>query len=434
MNILSFSTISILLVIISAVIFGFYKNKIRQKKSDIPSFFYFIFEVVKNPFVVFSICYLSYSVFLYLMPHFPNFLQEKHRIFADNVMNALDVALFSWLLLNLLVLGKCYLLELAIKKNHTTTAAILPAISNSILAAIILLMLNLLIPQLGLTGISPLILTKMTKVLFIGTLGWIFIQLVNSLETYILTQYFISENDIIASRKLKTQVVILKRIILAICLIVIFASILMVFDSVRNIGAGILTTAGILSAVTAFASQQSLSRLFSGLQLAFTQPIRIGDTVIIDNEFGEVEEINLSYVVIKLWDFRRLIKPTDYFTSHGVQNLTRESSQLLGTIFIYTDYTLPVDKVRETFFKFLEESSSWDKKVKSLEVTDITEKSMQIRALMSADNAKLLWSLRCEIRERLMKYLVATYPECFSKSRSVNTSSVDGIKLAEENS
>jgi small-conductance mechanosensitive channel len=194
---------------------------------------------------------------------------------------------------------------------------------------------------------------------------------------------------------------------------------LMVFDSVKNLGAGLLTTAGVLSAIGAFASQQSLSRILSGLQIAFTQPIRIGDTVVVDNEFGQVEEINLSFVTVKLWDLRRLIKPTDYFTQNGVLNLTRESTQLLGTVFIYADYTLPLEAVREKFKELINQSNFWDKNVYGLDVTDATDRSLEIRLLVSAENADLLWKLRCEMREKMIAFLVDTYPECLAKTRQV---------------
>lgn len=265
--------------------------------------------------------------------------------------------------------------------------------------------------------------TKLSKLFLIGMIGWLFYKVVDSLSYIIMNQYRREKVDIITTRKVHTQVLILKRIIISIGVIITFASMLMVFDSVRNLGTGLLTTAGIIGTVGAFASQQSLARLFAGLQIAFTQPIRIGDTVIIDNEFGQIEEITLSYIVVKLWDLRRLILPTDYFTNKGLQNLTRESTQLLGTVFIYADYTLPVATVRKKFQTILNESSLWDKKVSAFEVTNITETALEIRALMSADNASTLWNLRCEVREKLMDYIVKHHPECLAAKRSLNVSS-----------
>ena len=148
--------------------------------------------------------------------------------------------------------------------------------------------------------------------------------------------------------------------------------------------------------------------------------MRIGDTVIVENGTETIEEITLLYIVVKLWDLRRLILPTDYFASKGMQNLTRQSSQLLGTIFVYTDYTLPVDEVRKKFLEMLQTSPLWDKKVAALHVTNVNEKAMEIRGLMSAENSSKLFELRCSMREQLMQFIVKTYPLCLSQSRNLN--------------
>jgi small-conductance mechanosensitive channel len=228
-----------------------------------------------------------------------------------------------------------------------------------------------------------------------------------------------------SSRKIYTQLTILKRIIIVFGVFLTFIAITMLFDSVKGLSTSLLTTAGIISAIGAFASQQSLGRLFAGLQLAFTQPMRIGDTVIIDNEFGQVEEITLFFITIKLWDLRRLILPTDYFTNKGLLNLTRESSELLGTIFLYTDYTLPVDLIRKKFTELLKASAYWNKKVGALEVTDIKQSTLEIRCLVSANDSSNLWKLRCELREKLIKYVVDHHHNCLAKTRSLSLNNFD---------
>lgn len=323
----------------------------------------------------------------------------------------------------ILIIGKRRLLHWSFVVDNKLLNVLIPAIINSLQVVVFLFMLNLVMPLINLPGIWQIYLNKFSKVLFIGALGLLFIQITNALGRLIVSQYVVTDDIMnFHGRKIQTQVLLLKRVVLAIGIVITIASILMVFDSFKNIGAGLLTTAGIVSAVGAFASQQSLSRLFAGLQIAFTQPIRMGDTVVIDDHMGQVEEITLSYIVIKLWDLRRLLLPTDHVTSKGLQNLTRDTTQLLGTIFFYTDYTLPVDEIRKKFFELLKESKLWDGKVSNLQVTDIKESTMEIRALVSAENSSTLWNLRCEIREKLMNYIVQNYPQCLAKSRSMNLS------------
>ena len=307
------------------------------------------------------------------------------------------------------------------KKNYWREI-IFPVLKHGTIAAVILLLADMMIPLLGLTGVLQVVLEKVFKVLLIGVLGWIAYEVINGAEKIIFIQYETKDVSELTMRRIKTQVLILKRIILTILSVVVFSAILLVFDSVRQLGAGILTTATVLSAIGAFAAQQSLSRLFAGLYVAFTQPASIGDTVIIDNELGTIEDISLAYVVIKLWNLRRLILPTEHLIQKGFQNLSRISTQLLEPVFLYVDFTLPVDVVREKFFEFIEASKFWDRQVKAFHVTAIKESTMELRALMSAADSGTLWELECEMREKLMDFIVKNYPECLPKQRQMKLS------------
>ncbi len=376
----------------------------------------FLYEVSFKPLLVLLTLYLTHycSYLLSLSISTLKPYQEK----SVYLLSIGEFLVYFWLILNLLNLGKMRVANLLIERHYALGYAIFSAIGTSLQAAILLVMLDVLIPQISLAGIPLNILENISKILLIALMGLIAIKTIEVVAKVIEQRYGLADNGTIHSRKIKTQLVIIKRVAVTICLVIVIASILRLFDSVRTIGTGILTTAGILSALGAFASQQSLGRVFAGLHIAFTQPIRIGDTVIIENEFGQVEEITLSYIVIKLWDLRRLILPTDYFTSKGLQNLTRSSSELLGTIFIYTDYTLPVEPVRKKFFEYLNTSNLWDKKVGTFQVTDIKERCMEIRALVSAQDSGTLWNLRCEIREKLIAFIVEQFPNCLSRSRA----------------
>jgi small-conductance mechanosensitive channel len=386
-------------------------------------------DILKKPLLFIVIFYTLYFSWLALSEKYNwdffayfNFLPQLKEI-------TIFITLY-WIIYNAIKLGSRLLLEWTSRNNYTLLFIILPPIYSSLNGALFIIMLNMVLFSLNIQGVLGLILDKSAKILLILVIASVLYKIISSLEHYIANKYIEHNADISNSRKINTQLTILKRIIVFLLILFTFIAITMLFDSIRGLGAGLLTTAGIISAIGAFASQQSLGRLFAGLQLAFTQPMRIGDTVIIDNEFGQVEEITLSFITIRLWDLRRLILPTDYFTNKGLLNLTRESSELLGTIFLYADYTLPVDLVRDKFMGLLKASNYWNKKVSALEVTDIKESTMEIRCLVSADNADNLWKLRCDIREKLIKYIVENHSNCLAKVRNLtfnNTVSKEAI-------
>jgi hypothetical protein len=206
----------------------------------------------------------------------------------------------------------------------------------------------------------------------------------------------------------------------AVSVIAIFmlASMLMVFDSVRQFGESILASAGIAGIVVGLAAQRSIAALLAGFQIAMTQPIRLDDVVIVEKEWGRIEEITLTYVVVRIWDLRRLVVPITYFIEQPFQNWTRASADILGTVFLYVDYTVPVDSLRGELTRILQASRFWDGKVNALQVTDAKEQTLEVRALASAADASLAFSLRCEIREQLVGFLQRNYPESLPKVRA----------------
>jgi small-conductance mechanosensitive channel len=200
--------------------------------------------------------------------------------------------------------------------------------------------------------------------------------------------------------------------------LIAIAAILLNFDSVRNIGAGLLTSAGVAGIIIGFAAQKTIANLLAGFQIAFTQPIRYDDVVIVEGEWGKIEEITLTYVVVRIWDLRRLIVPINYFIEKPFQNWTRSSAEILGTVFIYVDYNIPVDKIRNKLTQILESHELWDKKVNALQVTNTDNKVMELRALMSAKDASDAFDLRCMVREQLVHFVQENYPDSLPKIRA----------------
>ncbi len=196
------------------------------------------------------------------------------------------------------------------------------------------------------------------------------------------------------------------------------ASILMLFAEVRHFGASILAAAGVVGIILGFAAQKTISNLFAGFQIAMTQPIRLDDVVIVEGEWGRVEEISLTYVTIHIWDDRRLIVPLGYFIEKPFQNWTRVSAQLLGSVFVWVDYTLPLDEVRKGLKEIIEPHPLWDKRFWNLQVTDATEKTMQLRVLATTADSGEGWDLRCDIREKLIAYIQKNHPQSLPRFRT----------------
>jgi len=259
------------------------------------------------------------------------------------------------------------------------------------------------------------------KVLQIGiiiVMAWIIINGFRVVEAYVGYKFDVHAPDNFRARKIHTQLQFLHRVFSVIIILLAVAAILLSFKSVRNIGTGLLAGVGVSSIIIGFAAQNMLSNLFAGLQIAFAQPIRIDDIVVVEGEWGRIEEITLTYVVVKIWDLRRLVLPITYFTQKPFQNWSRTSTDLIGTVFIYTDYSLPVQAIRDELDRLLEHHPLWDGKVKSVQVTDTSEHTMQLRILVSASDSSKTFDLRCDIREKIILFLQQHYPHCLPRTRA----------------
>lgn len=253
---------------------------------------------------------------------------------------------------------------------------------------------------------------------FIGLVSLLLIKTVYILDGYIADRFNVGVKDNLRARKIHTQLKVLKRIVIIVVCILALGTMLMTFDKVRQLGTTILASAGIVGIVVGMAAQRTIGTFIAGLQIAFTQPIRIDDVVIVENEWGRIEEITLTYVVVKIWDMRRLIVPITYFIEKPFQNWTRVSADLLGTVFVYVDYTVPVEAVRAELQKILKDSQLWDGEVCVLQATNTSEHTLELRALMSAPDASTAWSLRCLVREKLVEFIQKNYPESLPKLRA----------------
>lgn len=254
--------------------------------------------------------------------------------------------------------------------------------------------------------------------LIIASGAWLLVRLTSVFEDWMLSRYDIQAQDNLSARKIATQMGIVRKIVVFIITLIAIAAILMNFENFRQVGTSLLASAGVAGLIIGFAAQRTIANVLAGFQIALSQPIRIDDVVIVENEWGRIEEITLTYVVVRIWDLRRMILPISYFIEKPFQNWTRSNADLLGTVFIYLDYTVPIDEIRTYLGEILKESKLWDGKVWRLHTTEAGERTIELRALMSAASSPEAFELRCEIREKLIGYVQKHYPDALPKLRT----------------
>ncbi len=253
--------------------------------------------------------------------------------------------------------------------------------------------------------------------LIIASFSWASIEVVGILKSRLLKRFDINSEDNLRSRKLYTQINLLEKVVVFIIIITAVGLILFSIDSIKEIGIGIFASAGVVGIIIGLSAQKIMGALLAGIQIAITQPFRVDDAVVVENEWGWIEEINLTYVVVRIWDKRRLVLPSTYFLEKPFQNWTRTTADIIGTIFLYTDYTVPVEPLREELTRLLNGCDLWDKNVNVLQVTDSTPKTMELRILVSAKNSPTAWDLRVFIREKMIEFIQKNYPESLPRTR-----------------
>ncbi|SIQ17101.1 Small-conductance mechanosensitive channel [Rhizobium sp. RU35A] len=273
-------------------------------------------------------------------------------------------------------------------------------------------------------GIAPLsdqetgILRHILLLCFIVLIGWMARTTLHIWTTVYLRRFKLDAEDNLLARKHVTQSRIMERVAATLIIALTLSAALMTFPAVRQYGVSLMASAGVAGIVLGLALQPVLKNLFAGIQLAITQPIRIDDALIVEGEWGKVEEITSTYVVVKLWDWRRLILPLGYFIEKPFQNWTREGAALIGTVMIYLDYTIPVAEIRRKVEEIARNSPLWDGQVVNVAVTDFRESVMEIRILVSAADGGRTFDLRCEVREKLMAFIQREYPGALPKVRA----------------
>jgi small-conductance mechanosensitive channel len=296
--------------------------------------------------------------------------------------------------------------------------SLITATDGLIRLGLVIVAMAMVLPVTPLPAAARMAVAHGLVVAFVLLLGWSATTAIGMASDFYLRRSSVVRGYDVLARKHVTQVRVLRGVAGTIVIVVTAAAALMTFDSVRQYGVSLIASAGAAGLVVGLAARPLLTNLFAGIQIAVTQPIRIDDVVVLEGEYGVVEEITGTYVVVKLWDRRRMVVPLSYFLEKPFQNWTRQSTDLIGTVLLWVDYSVPVARLRAHLDEVVRESRLWDGNVANLQVVDSSERAVQLRALVSARTSDDAWDLRCEVREKLIVFLQAEYPAALPKQRA----------------
>jgi len=276
---------------------------------------------------------------------------------------------------------------------------------------------SLTLPALHLRPATEDTLARLDGAALVAGVAWLLVAVSFALEDLALARFRVDVRDNLKARRITTQIMVLRRLTVVVACILAGAIMLVAFTDARDLGTSILASAGIAGVVIGLAARPIITNLLAGIQMLFSEPIRVDDVVVVLGQWGRVEEITFTYVVVHIWDDRRLVLAISYCREQPFENWTRTSAGLLGTVEVTVDYTAPVDAIREELGRILDASTLWDRRAWNLQVTDSAQAHVTLRALMSAPDAPTAWDLRCEVREKLIAHLQERYPDSLPRTR-----------------
>jgi small-conductance mechanosensitive channel len=362
------------------------------------------------------------AIFLFLSPLLPHIAIALQNEGVFHIVSRLtELGYFAALIVfcyYLVVLIDSWLTLHAQREPRQWYYPAFPFLGKLLFYNFILISLQLCLNLLQLPGSAQALGSKLVSITSAIVNCVTFIQMIRAVEDMLVSRTSMRNHDIYKFRGFLTRLQVLRRLLVFLVIIISIGVILMNIDAVRQVGTGLLASAGVAGVIFGFAAQKSLSTIIAGLQIALTGPMKIDDVVIVEGEYGTIEEITLTYVVVKLWDLRRMILPITYFLDKPFQNWTRTSSELVGAVLLYTDFMMPIEEIRRAAEKIVAASPLWDKRVYGAQVTDWKNETIEIRILVSSDTAGHLFDLRCEVREKILNYLQQRNPEAFPHVRT----------------
>jgi small-conductance mechanosensitive channel len=425
----------VLVVLVNSLILKRVRRRVlaKQADGDPKSWRLLIVEAVSRPLFLTVWIYGIYFAVSPLIVHFQaGDTEHPARVLFDRLFDFGLFLAFFWVLYRFTRVFEVRLELWASGTEGALDDLLVPLIARGLRISMPIIAIMFALPLLNLPPEFDAVIRKGSSILIIAAVAWIICQAVFLGEKVIMGRFDLAQADNLRARQVYTQVTVLKKTALFVIGVFTIGSILMVFEEVRRFGTSILASAGVVGIIFGFAAQRTIANLFAGFQIAMTQPIRIDDVVIVESEWGRIEEITLTYVVVRIWDARRLVVPINYFIERPFQNWTRVSADILGTVMIYADYTVPVEEIRKEFRRLAEQSANWDKRVCGVQVTNATERTVELRGLVSAADASKAWDLRCELREKMIDYLQRTHPQCLPRIRAITESAGSSARPAPE--
>jgi small-conductance mechanosensitive channel len=344
-----------------------------------------------------------------------------------NFVDFIDIETYPWLVIGFaaalaIVAGLAlHAVGFAVLRRVTRFSAVLNAIIENIARparfVLPLIALQIVLENAPLSVQGRGFAAHVLLLLLIGACTWLLMRAVSAVGQAVIRLHPATVTDNLHARRIQTQARVLTRTVMFFVLLIGAAGIFMTFPGLRQIGASLLASAGVAGLVAGIAARPVFGSLIAGLQIALAQPIRIDDVVIIENEWGRIEEITATYVVVKIWDERRLVVPLQWVIEHPFQNWTRSGSQLLGSVYLWTDYRAPLSRIRAELERVCAGAPEWDGRIALLQVTDTSERAIQLRALVSAEDASKAWDLRCRVREALIDLLQRECPDALPRIR-----------------
>jgi Small-conductance mechanosensitive channel len=366
-----------------------------------------------------------------LMPIATGIAGRPTRIFFVRLLTAILFAGWIvaalWLVFRAISAVEKRMRQWAERTGSVIARVVIPIGGQTLRLAVPLLGVILLLPLLRLPETWTWVTEKGFGILLIVALSVLTVRGVNAVQSAVLSGDRMDMANNLSARRIYTQVSVIRKIIIAAVIIIATGSILMLFNPVRQFGTSILASAGIAGVVIGFAAQKTLGNVLAGIQIALTQPLLIDDIVVVEGEFGQIEEITLTYVTVRTWDLRRMILPITYFIEKPFQNWSRVSTELLGTVMLYLDYQVPMAELRKELKRLVENNPMWDRKVCGLQVTDTKQNTIEVRALVSSSDPGKAFDLRCDVREGMIEFLRRNHPESLPKVRNINIPREDEI-------
>jgi len=382
---------------------------------------YVILKSAKAPFIFSVVMAALLLSTLYWAPlFFPKNYPRIQSISYSLLEVSIIVALY-WLFIKIITETQQHMHAYLKEKGLQKPLILIDFFGNILKFIIFISFFTLVINYLPIPPQYIFLTDKLASIFIVLSISWTFIKLINLIEQLVAVKYQIYDAQNLMAQRTHTQIVILKRIAITVIILITIGGILMLFENIRQYGASILASAGLAGVAAAFAAQKWLNNFATDLQIALHQPIKLNDYIFVEGEFGQIEEITVNFVVVKLWDLRRLILPIQYFVEKPFQNWSYKSTDILGSVFLYLDYSIPLDTVREELQKIVKNSPLWDGNLCLLQVTDAKASSIEIRILVSTKNPAMAFDLRCQVREKLIAFINQHYPQSLPQLRMNTT-------------